>query len=289
MAELVTFKSDLATGEKSRRFGVALSVALHVIVFAALIGSFNRVLSSEIVAAGPGEGGEGGGGSIEVGVADKSAILGFAKPQPVSYVGDKDDAINNARVERARREELNSEALLPPTEKDVPDPKSLKTDRPVINQQEKIFTGKDERGRSATQTPQVGRTFGTPTPAALIGGVGIGSGGGLGGGTGLPGGSAYGRLLQSILSRNYTPTAIDSADTQYVVILIRIARDGRILSISNGQVAPAYFKRHASWLVDRAAERAVIVSDNNRLPPFPSGFLTGAQEATAEVWFRYPK
>jgi len=25
------------------------------------------------------------------------------------------------------------------------------------------------------------------------------------------------------------------------------------------------------------------------LPPFPSGFLTGAQEATAEVWFRYPK
>jgi hypothetical protein len=288
MAEVVTFKSDLETGERSRRLGVALSVALHVIVFAALIVSFNRIVSSEIVAAGPGEGGEGGGGSIEVGVADKSAILGFAKPQPVSYVGDTDDAINNARVERARREELNSEALLPPTEKDVPDPKSLKTDRPVINQQERIFTGKDERGRSVTQTPQVGRTFGTPTPAALIGGVGIGSGGGLGGGTGLPGGSEYGRRIQSILGRNYTPPPMDSGGIQYVIILIRIARDGRILSISGGRVAGPYIRqRSANAQVNYAAERAVIASDP--LPPFPPGFLPSAQEATAEVWFRYPK
>lgn len=288
MAEMITFKSDLATGEKSRRLGVVLSAALHVIVFAALIVSFDRVVSSEIVAAGPGEGGEGGGGSIEVGVVDKSAILGFAKPQPVSYVGDKDDAINNARVERARREEPNSEALLPPTEKDVTDPKSLKTDRPVVNQQERIFTGRDERGRSATQTAQVGRTFGNPTPAALIGGVGIGSGGGVGGGTGLPGGSEYGRRIQSILGRNYTPPAIDSGGVQYVIILIRIARDGRVLSISGGRVAGAYIKqRSANAQVNYAAERAVIASDP--LPPFPSAFLAGAQEATAEVWFRYPK
>jgi len=290
MAALMTFRTESSEQDKSDRLGVALSVVLHILIFAALFVSFNRVISSEIVAAGPGEGGEGGGGSIEVGVADKSAILGFAKPKPVSYVGDTDDAINNTRVERARREDPNSEALLPPTEKDVADPKSLKTDRPVVNQQEKIFTGKDESGRSASQTAQVGRTFGTPTPAALIGGVGIGSGGGFGGGTGLPGGSAYGRLIQSILSGNYHPPTIDSVETQYVIILIRIARDGRILSISNGQVDPKYFKRHASnWLVDRAAERAVLAADVNRLPPFPSGFLTGAQEATAEVWFRYPK
>src|SRR6266849_8845439 len=176
MTELITFRTQLAESDHSPRLGVALSVALHLIIFAALFVAFNRVVSPEIVAAGPGEGGEGGGGSIDVGVADKSAILGFAKPQPVSYVGDTEDAINNARVERARRD-TDSEALLPPTEKDVPDPKSLKTDRPVVNQQERIFTGKEERGRSSIQTPQVGRTFGTPTPAALIGGVGIGSGG----------------------------------------------------------------------------------------------------------------
>lgn len=288
MAELVTFKGEIEASERSQRFGVVLSTALHLLIFAALFISFNRAITSEIVAAGPGEGGEGGGGSIEVGVADKSAILGFAKPQPVAYVGDTDDAINNTRVESVRRPDPNSEALLPPTEKDVPDPKSPKTDRPVVNQQERIFTGKDERGRSTAQTAQVGRSFGSPTPGALIGGVGIGSGGGFGGGTGLPGGSEYGRRIQAILGRNYTPPAIDSGGIQYVIILIRIARDGRILSISGGRVSPAYMKQRSSNAqVNYAAERAVIASDP--LPPFPSSFLAGAQEATAEVWFRYPK
>ncbi|MFY9557809.1 MAG: TonB C-terminal domain-containing protein [Blastocatellia bacterium] len=288
MAEMVTFQSEFGARESSSRLGVALSLALHAIIFAALFVAFNRVVSSEIVAAGPGEGGEGGGGSIEVGVADKSAILGFAKPQPVSYVGDTNDAINNTRVETARREEAHPDALLPPTEKNIPDPKSQKTDRPVVNQQERIFTGKDERGRSATQTAQVGRSFGTATPAALIGGVGIGSGGGFGSGTGLPGGSEYGRRIQAILGRNYSPPAIDSSDVQYVVILLRIARDGRILSIAGGRVAGNYIKRRsANAQVNYAAERAVIASDP--LPQFPSGFLASSREATAEVWFRYPK
>lgn len=288
MAELVTFKSDLSQAETSSRLGVVLSMILHAIIFASLFIAFNRAISSEIVAAGPGEGGEGGGGSIEVGVADKSAILGFAKPQPVAYVGDTDDAINNTRVESVRKPDPHSEALLPPTEKEVTDPKSLKTDRPVVNQQEKIFTGKDERGRSAAQTAQVGRSFGSPTPAALVGGVGIGSGGGAGGGTGLPGGSAYGRLIQSILARNYTPPGIESSEVQYVIIRLRIASDGTILSISGGRVAPAYIRQRSSnALVNNAAERAVLAS--NPLPKFPSGFLAGVQEATAEVWFRYPK
>ncbi|MEK6284279.1 MAG: TonB C-terminal domain-containing protein [Acidobacteriota bacterium] len=288
MESLVTFRKEVEVGERSPRLGVVLSVALHLIIFAALFVAFNRVVSSEIVAAGPGEGGEGGGGSIEVGVADSSAILGFAKPQPVSYVGDTNDPINNARVESVRTPDANSEALLPPTEKVIPDPKSLKTDRPVVNQQEKIFTGKEERGRSTNPTAQVGRTFGSPTPAALIGGVGIGSGGGVGGGTGLPGGSEYGRRIQAILGRNYTPPAIDSGGIQYVVILIKISRDGRILSLSGGRVAPSYIRqRSANAQVNYAAERAVIASDP--LPPFPSGFLPSAQEATAEVWFRYPK
>jgi outer membrane biosynthesis protein TonB len=288
MERLVTFKKESVEGDRTPRLGVALSIVFHALMFAALFLAFNRAISSEIVAAGPGEGGEGGGGAIEVGVADKSAILGFAKPQPVSYVGDTNDAINNTPVETARRPDVSPDALLPPTEKVTPDPKALKTDRPVVNQQEKIFTGKDERGRSATQTAQVGRSFGSPTPAALIGGVGIGSGGGVGGGTGLPGGSEYGRRIQSILGRNYTPPVIDSGGIQYVVILIRISRDGRILSLSGGRVAGAYIKqRSPNAQVNYAAERAVIASDP--LPPFPSGFLASAQEATAEVWFRYPK
>lgn len=259
-----------------------------MIIFAALFVAFNRAVSSEIVAAGPGEGGEGGGGAIEVGVTDRSAILGFAKPQPISQLGETDEAINNMRVESVRPSDPNLEALLPPTEKVIPDPKALKTDRPVVNQQERIFTGKDERGRSNDQSAQVGRSYGSPTPTALIGGVGIGSGGGFGGGTGLPGGSEYGRRIQAILGRNYSPPAIDSGSVQYVIIRIRIARDGRILSLSGGRVSPAYIRqRSANAQVNYAAERAVIAADP--LPPFPSGFLTGAQEATAEVWFRYPK
>jgi len=286
MTDLVTFKIE--SKEQGSRLGVSLSVALHVIVFTALFISFNRAISSEIVAAGPGEGGEGGGGSIEVGVTDKSAILGFAKPQPVSHIGETDNEINNTRVETLRRTDPTSEALLPPTEKVVPDPKSLKTDRPVVNQQERIFTGKDERGRSPNQTAQVGRSFGSPTPTSLTGGVGIGSGGGFGSGTGLPGGSEYGRRIQSILGRNYSPPAIDSANIEYVVIVLRIARDGRILSLSGGRLAGSYIKRRsANAQVNYAAERAVIAADP--LPPFPTGFLAGAQEATAEVWFRYPK
>jgi TonB-like protein len=287
MAELVTFRTELIDTDKSPRLGVALSVALHLIIFAALFVAFNRVVSSEIVAAGPGEGGEGGGGSIEVGVADKSAILGFAKPQPVSHLGDTDDAINNVRVEAARATDANSEALLPPTEKDVPDPKALKTDRPVVNREEKHFTGKEERGRSADQTAQVGGTYGSPTPAK-IGRLEIGSGGGFGGGSGSPGGSPYGRLIQSILSSHYNPPAIDSGGIQHVVILIRISRDGRILSLSGGRLEPSAIKqRSANGLVNYAAERAVKTSDP--LPPFPPGFLPNAQEATAEVWFRYPR
>ena len=270
----------------SPRLGVVLSIALHAAVLACLFIWTHRV-TSEIVAAGPGEGGEGGGGSIEVGVTDKSAILGFAKPQPVSYVGDKDNEINNAKVETVRKESDRAEALLPPTERVAPDPKSIKTDRPVADQQERIFTGKDERGRSAAQTIQQGRSYGSPSPT-FIGGVGIGLGGGFGGGTGLPGGSEYGRRIQLIFSRNFNPSQGDSDAVQTVVMALRISRDGKILSVVNGRVSPADIKqRSASAQVNYAAERAVIASDP--LPPFPQGFLPGQQEARANFIFRFPK
>ncbi|HST20390.1 MAG TPA: TonB C-terminal domain-containing protein [Blastocatellia bacterium] len=280
------FNNDLDRPSGSR-YGIILSIALHVVIFGILFFATHRLFTTEIVAAGPGEGGEGGGGSIEVGVADQSAILGFAKPQPVSYVGDKDDAINNAKVETARREEESAEDVLPRTEKDAPDPKALKTDRPVVDQQEKIFTGKDERGRSDNSTAQVGRTYGTPSPT-MIGGVGIGSGGGFGGGTGLPGGSEYGRRIQMIFSRNYNPAQGDEANVQTVIIALRVSRDGKILSISNGRVEPSAIRqRAANDLVNRAAERAVIASDP--LPPLPNGFLPDANAISFNLIFRYPK
>lgn len=271
----------------SKPAGVALSAALHLIVLAGLLLSIRGEGAWQIVAAGAGEGGEGGGGAIEVGVSDPSAILGFARPQPVSFVGDEDNLLNNARLETAQSRPNSDDELLPPTEKTQSLADAIKTNRPVANQQEKIFTGREERGRSVSSSAQVGRSFGTPTPA-LIGGIGIGQGGGFGSGTGLPGGSEYGRRIQTILSRNYNPPAAPAEGIQYVIIRLRIARDGRILSLVNGRVAPAYVKQRSPLvLVNNAAERSILASDP--LPPFPAGFLSGVQEAVAEVWFRYPK
>jgi TonB C terminal len=286
MIEEPETKSARARPVASGRAGVVLSIALHALVLAFLF-FWSQRFTSEIVAAGPGEGGEGGGGSIEVGVTDSSAILGFAKPQPVSYVGDKDDAINNVKVETSRKESEQAEALMPPTERDAPDPKSIKTDRPVANQQERIFTGKEERAKTEAQTIQQGRSYGSPSPT-FIGGVGIGSGGGFGGGTGLPGGSEYGRRIQLIFSRNFNPSQGESGGIQMVVMSLRISRDGRILSVVNGRVSPGDIKqRSGSAQVNFAAERAVIASDP--LPPFPQGFLPGQQEARVNFIFRYPK
>jgi TonB C terminal len=273
------------TGEgRLPRLGILLSVALHLAITVALVLATSRWLTTEIVAAGPGEGGEGGGGAIDVGVSDPSAILGFAKPQPISNIGDRDNAVNNANVEHKPREDETDE-VVPRTEKEPPDPKSLKTDKPVVNQTERIFTGKEERGRTDSSSAQVGRSYGTPTPA-MMGGVAIGSG--SGGGTGLPGGSEYGRRIQAIFSRNYNPPQTDAAAVQMVVITLRIARDGRILSLVNGRVDPSSIRQRAQVAqVNYAAERAIIASDP--LPPFPSGFLPSVGEVSVNLIFRYPK
>lgn len=279
-------KPDRTVGRGSRPSAIALSILLHTGLFAALLIGLQAPITSQIIAAGEGEGGEGGGGAIEVGVADASAILGFARPEPVSFIGDENTPVNNARVETSKPVEVEPEEVLPSTDKEALRPDTLKTDRPVVSQQERIFTGKEERGRSQSETAQVGRSYGSAAPA-ISGGVGIGSGGGFGVGTGLPGGSEYGRRIQRILSRNFNPPSVEPGQPQYVVILVRISREGRILSLSNGRVSPAYFKqRSANALVNSAAERAVIASDP--LPSFPAGFLSGAQDAVAEVWFRCP-
>ena len=90
------------------------------------------------------------------------------------------------------------------------------------------------------------------------------------------------------MSRNFNPPQVEADGVQYVVIVLRIARDGAILSVSNGRVSPGYFKqRSALGQLNYAAERAVLAA--NPLPRMPDGFLMSAQEVSAEVWFRYPK
>jgi hypothetical protein len=269
------------------RLGALLSAVLHVLVLGFCLWYFSHPLTTEIVAAGAGE--NGGGGAIEVGVIEASQ-LGFTKQQPVSFIGEENSPANNSEVKTAKpqpvpdAEVLSATAKTPKPEK----PNVQKVERPTANQNEVLVTKEPLRGGSPNTSVNVGRSSGVPVPA-LTNGVGVGNTAAGAGASGVPGGSEYGRRIQLILSRHYNPPGgFDSAGQHYVVIRLRIARDGRILSLTGGRVASNYIKtRSPIEQVNYAAERAIIAS--NPLPPFPNGFLLSAEEAVAEIWFRYPK
>lgn len=267
-----------------RNLGTILSVGLHVLLIGAAFLLFRNPMAARIVAAGEGAGD--GQGVIEVGVVE-AGQLGLSLPRAVSLPGEDPGVANNEMVETARSvADPDSEVLSPTDRRRINEPPDRTTDRPVARQSEQFVSKSPLKGGSENRNVEVGRSSGSQIPA-LSGGIGIGSGAGIGG-QGLPGGSEYGRRIQMILSRNYNPPVVSATTTEFVVVQLRVARDGRILSLANGRLNPAYLKRRSSIdLVNYAAERAVIAS--NPLPPFPNGFLMESQEATAEIWFRYPK
>jgi hypothetical protein len=270
----------------NQRNGIILSVLLHAVVLIACGWFFRNPLTTQIVAAGEGQ--SSGEGAIEVGVVE-ARQLGLTIPRAVSLPGTEENTPNNELVETEKPKDPSEAEVLSSHTKPTPkiEEKVMRTDRPTANQTEQLVTQKPLQGKSASTSVEVGRSSGSLTPA-MTGGIGVGTGANLGAG-GVPGGSEYGRRIQMILSRNYNPPAMnDASGPQYVIVQLRIARDGRILSLAGGRVSPGYFKRRSSNdLVNNAAERAVLAS--NPLPPFPNGFLLGTQEAVAEIWFRYPK
>lgn len=269
---------------KHLRLGIALSLIVHVLLLVIGFVMLRAPLGTQIVAAGEGQG-DAQSGAIEVGVVD-ARQLGFTPPRAVTQLGEKEAEANNEVIETKPPEPV-PEAEPLPSEVKKPKEKAKETARPTAPQTERLVTKTLQSGRTADKSVDVGRSYGSAAPSAMSGGIGIGAG--AGSGSGVPGGSEYGRRIQMILSRNYNPPSIAGASgTAYVVIQLRIASDGRILSLVGGRVAPNYIKQQSPYdLVNRAAERAVIAS--NPLPPFPPGFLSGAAEATATIWFRYPK
>jgi hypothetical protein len=183
------------------------------------------------------------------------------------------------RLESIPREDEAPDEVLPKTDREI-DPTAMKTRQPVANQQERIFTGKDERGRSDSSSIQQGRSYGSPSPSDFRGGIAFGSGSGFGAGTGLPGGSAYGRLIQGIFSRNYNVQLDSPADRHFVVVRLEIARSGAIVRSNITTHSPLN-------LVNRAVERAIIAS--NPLPPVPAEFRPGVGSFTTTLYFQYPK
>lgn len=274
--------------KSDQRLGTVLSVSLHLAVLVALVWFFRNPLTTTIVAAGEGQ--NGGEGVIEVGVVG-AAQLGLTQPRPVSFLGEEPNAANNEVVETEKAKPDSNSEVLPSDAKSKPTPKeNLKaTDRPTANQTSQVVSPTPMRGGSANTNVEVGRTFGSPIPS-MTNGVGVGAGANLGA-SGVPGGSAYGRLIQGILSRNYNPPLLNDVNgVQYVKVQLRISRDGKILSVVSGRVLQSYFKQSSSYdLVNKAVERAILAAASQGLPPFPNGFLMGAQEAVAEIWFRYPK
>jgi hypothetical protein len=256
---------------------------MHAAVLGVCAWYFASPITNTIIAAGEGQGS--GDGVIEVGTIDARA-LGFTLPRPVSFLGEDENAANNEMVTTETPAPDPNAEVLPSTDPDKT-PKDRTTDRPTANQTSQLVSPTPLRGGGPDTSVDVGRTFGSQFPS-MTAGVGVSSGANLGQG-GVPGGSAYGRLIQNILSRNFNPPMLnDASATHYVVIQLRIARDGRILSLVNGRVAPNYFKRRsANDLINNAAERAVIAS--NPLPPFPNGFLMSSQDGVAEILFKYPK
>jgi TonB-like protein len=276
------------TGKSWFRVEAILSIVMHAALLGVCALYFQHPLTTDILAAGEGQGG--GESVIEVGTVD-GKTLGFTPYKDVSYKGNEPNTPNNQLVStEAPKPDPNAEVL--PSTESTPTPKEkLTTDRPTANQTAQLVSKTPLSGSKVNTSVEIGRTIGTPVPS-LIQGVGIPSGANLPGGTsGVPGGSEYGRRLQMILGRNYNPPPTnDAGEAQYVIVQLRIARDGRILSLANGQIPSNYFKKRSSnGLVNNAVVRAVLAASNDGLPPFPNGFLMGAQEAVAEVWFRYPK
>ncbi|MEW6734003.1 MAG: TonB C-terminal domain-containing protein [Acidobacteriota bacterium] len=265
-----------------------ISTIVHGLIFLALFLWMGRMPTAIFLAAGPGEGGDGGGGAIQVGMADASEILGFARRQKVAYEGDDpNDTVNNVRLQHKAEAEEVVEPL--PNAKQKEDLQTRKTNLPVTEKKERLWTPKERRGSSGDNTASLGTTYGSQKPA-IQGGIGIGEGGGGSGlGQGLPGGSEYGRRIQNILSRNFTPANLPVNGVSNVVIYVKIARDGRITSVVGGRVPKIFFKQSSPYeQLNYAAERAIIATATQGLPPFPVGFLSGVQEAIAEVWFQYP-
>jgi len=276
------------TGKSWFRVEAMLSVVMHAALLGVCAWYFQHPLTTDILAAGEGQGG--GESVIEVGTVD-GKTLGFTPYRNVSYVGDDVNTPNNQLVStEAPKPDPNAEVL--PSTESTPTPKEkLTTDRPTAKQTAQLVSPTPLRGSPTNTSVEIGRTIGTPVPSMALG-VGVNSAANLPGGTsGVPGGSEYGRRLQMILGRNYNPPPTnDAGEAQFVIVQLRIARDGRILSLVNGQIPPNYYKRRSSnGLVNNAVVRAVLAASNDGLPPFPNGFLMGAQEAVAEVWFRYPK
>lgn len=287
---------ELSNAHKERqiqpqRFVVAaiFALAAHLLLFGLIFFWIGKIPDVLIIAAGAGEDGE-QGGAVQVGVANASELFGFdKKKEAVSSLTEdvtNKDKFNNEIVKHEEKPEEKPEEVLETKQK--PDPEAKKTNLPVQEKPNRVWSKTVQKANTTETVANIGTTAGSAKPA-IRGGIGVGDGLNSGLGTGLPGGSEYGRRIQNILSRNFTPPTIPVNGTVNVIVYIKISRDGKVTSVVGGRVPKNYFKQLSPYdQLNYAAERAVIATATQGLPPFPGNFLIGTQEAIAEIWFQYP-
>lgn len=260
----------------------------HGLIFGLIFFWIGKLPDVLIIAAGAGEGGEGGGGAVEVGIANASEIFDVSLKKPVvsSLNTEKtEDKVNNEILKHEEVVDKPEEVL---EKKEKPDPEAKKTNLPVQEKPNRIWTKTTQKANSTETTANIGTSSGSLKPA-IRGGIGISDSNTSGIGTGLPGGSEYGRRIQNILSRNFTPPTITVNGTVNVIVYIKITREGKVTSVIGGRVPKNFFKQLSPYeQLNYAAERAIIATATQGLPPFPGNFLIGTQEAVAEIWFQYP-
>jgi hypothetical protein len=260
-----------------RRFDrwLVLSLTGHVAFGLSLLALHRDGSTAQLLlVAGPG--GEGGGGSaIEVGLAEGWELARLFPQLPTGALAET-PGLSTARIRQKPDDELSPDLVLPGRKRQPAEPGTITTDRPVVSGP-RPYTGQQQIGGTTSTSALVGPTL------PLAGGVGLGPGGG----TGIPGGSDYGRRLQQALSAYYRLTPAAALGHRFVVVRIRIARDGRILSIVNGRLDPAAFIRPSgNPIVDTRVEAALLELNRNPIP-FPPDFLPGVREAIAEIYFQY--
>jgi len=271
--------------------GILLSLLGHALVALGLIWvkSFVPSEGPTIIAAGPGEGGS--GGTIEVGVVGASEWLRFYPEFDVATLGENPTPPPAVEDFSHQTETIHEETAVPipglksKTENQPPEV-SKTTDRPVARTPDKPYTP-DKPGGATGSTSALLGIPGSPFPADVPGGVGIGVGTNTGGVAGIPGGSEYGRRLQSALSSYYRLTPTDPANPRFVIVRVQIDRNGRILSLESGRLRPEVIIRTSGNIViDSRVAGALLELDRHPIP-FPPSFLAGVQEAIVEIYFQY--
>ncbi len=263
--------------EYSPKATLAMSIGLHVVVFAVLVLNPLIHFGSTVIQIGSGPGGGRGGEQlIAVGLADDGGGSGMFKPSltpqpPVLKDNPPPDSVRYPSKIPKQERELNLFGV----------------DIPELSKQNKKDIGKF---KASKPTPQVPPNY-IPVPsgpgAGGAGRTGGGSGGGVGGGQGVSlgpgsggfGDSWYARAVERRISENWLRSLFSpSASGKFqAIVSFLINPSGSITDVK-------IEKSSGDSTVDLSATRAVTAS--NPLPPVPPEFRN--QTLKIMAYFEYP-